>query len=187
MATVKEVILKHQKKEDGTWNIKIRVTKDRKSVYLPTSHYVTAKQLKKDFTIKDTFLTDMIAPVLAEYRKQISALGIRGERMTANEIADHLGKKKKEHEGVNFVEFCRDHIAQLKDEKKLSSADNLRTVLNSIIDFYETDIIMASDITALKLKEYEKYLKGRRVSEKAEQKPMITPVKGSSLGHNGSI
>lgn len=42
MATVKIVVLKHQKREDNTWNVKIRITHDRQSAYLATSHYVGA-------------------------------------------------------------------------------------------------------------------------------------------------
>ena len=47
MATVKIVILKHQKREDNTWNVKIRITHDRQSAYLATSHYVGAELINK--------------------------------------------------------------------------------------------------------------------------------------------
>lgn len=39
MATVKIVILKHQKREDDTWNVKIRIIHERQSSYIATAHY----------------------------------------------------------------------------------------------------------------------------------------------------
>ncbi|SHN33595.1 hypothetical protein SAMN05216524_110110 [Mucilaginibacter sp. OK098] len=56
MATIKEVILKHHKKEDGTYNIKFRLTHNPKITYINTNYFAGEKQLKKDFTKKDKFL-----------------------------------------------------------------------------------------------------------------------------------
>jgi hypothetical protein len=70
IATVKEVILKEKKCDDGTWNLKIRIIHDRRTAYISTSHYIGAKQIRKDFSIKDPFIEDLISPVLANYRKK---------------------------------------------------------------------------------------------------------------------
>jgi hypothetical protein len=75
MATVREVVLPHHKKEDGTWNVKIRVTHKRKCTYIDTEHFVNSKQLRKDHKIKDHFILDLLYPVLKEYRDKISGLG----------------------------------------------------------------------------------------------------------------
>ncbi|MBP1615461.1 MAG: tyrosine-type recombinase/integrase [Bacteroidetes bacterium] len=40
MATFKAEIYKHQKKANGTWNVKIRITHNREKKYLSTSIYV---------------------------------------------------------------------------------------------------------------------------------------------------
>ena len=54
MATVKIVILKHQKRDDGTWNVKIRITHERQSSYIATSHYVGIDLInKKTFELKE--------------------------------------------------------------------------------------------------------------------------------------
>lgn len=55
MPTVKIIVLKHQKREDNTWNVKIRITHDRKSAYIATSHYVGIDLInKKDFRVERT-------------------------------------------------------------------------------------------------------------------------------------
>lgn len=71
MATIREVVLKHHKKSDGTYNVKYRVTHNRKASYINSLHFVCDKQLKKDLSIKDTFLLAVISSELAEYRKKI--------------------------------------------------------------------------------------------------------------------
>lgn len=43
-ATVNGVVLKLQKKKDAIWNVKIRVTLNRKHSYLNTDHYTCVKQ-----------------------------------------------------------------------------------------------------------------------------------------------
>ena len=47
MATFKVVVLPHQKKEDGTYNVKIRVTQARKSKYIKTSQFVSAQDISR--------------------------------------------------------------------------------------------------------------------------------------------
>lgn len=176
MATVNAVILKNEQKKDGTWNVKIRVTQKRASTYISTPHYLIAKQLRKDFTIKDTFIIDLIAPVLAEYRKVISALGIRGEMMTAKEIADRL-KVYHQSKDVNFSQFLDVHIEKLILAGKTSSADNFKTVRNSLHDFFAGNTIMASDITFKMLKSYERFLtQPRKVARKDQYGKSVTRI-----------
>ncbi|SEB22221.1 hypothetical protein [Pedobacter hartonius] len=80
MTTISEVIRHSRKKKtDGTWNVQIRVTVDRKSGYLETQHWVSAKQIKKQgktYVLKDPFIINLIAPELAKYRDMISALDL---------------------------------------------------------------------------------------------------------------
>src|ERR1700709_1905819 len=74
MATIKEVVLKHHKKEDGTYNLKYRLTHNRKITYINTNHFVGEKQLKKDFTVKDKFLLSVISTEVANFRIKLLEL-----------------------------------------------------------------------------------------------------------------
>ena len=47
MATFKAEVYAHQKKSDGTYNIKIRVTHNRQKRYLATTYYVTKEDLTR--------------------------------------------------------------------------------------------------------------------------------------------
>lgn len=161
MATVKEVVLKENLRDDGTWNLKIRITHNRRTAYLPTSHYLTSKQLKRDFSLKDPFIEDLISPVLANYRKKISSLGARINSMSAKDIADFL-KKEDMPDAVHFINFAENYIGELKSNGKEGSARNMQTVVYSLIDFFGTRDILAINITAHSLFELESYLRKPR-------------------------
>ena len=47
LCTVKAVILPSARRSDGTWNVKVRITYNRRSRWLPTPVYVTAAQLTR--------------------------------------------------------------------------------------------------------------------------------------------
>ena len=47
MATFKAEVYAHQKREDGTYNIKIRVTQNKRKKYLATVWYVSKEDLTR--------------------------------------------------------------------------------------------------------------------------------------------
>ena len=53
LCTVKAVILPSARRADGTWNVKIRITYDRRSRWLATPVYVTQAQLTRSYRLKD--------------------------------------------------------------------------------------------------------------------------------------
>jgi len=185
MATVREVVLPHHKKEDGTWNVKIRVTHNRKSTYIDTQHYVGAKQLKKDFRIKDQFILDLIYPLLIEYRTKISELGSKLTFYNCKTLAHYLlSGGQVRAEDINIIEFGREQIKELRLADRNGSADDMRRVVNSLVDFFKTDQIPITHIRAGFLAEYESFLTAPRMMTRINQgKPATRKVKG--LGKTG--
>lgn len=53
MATVPAVILKTGGKKDGTWKVKIRLWRKDKPKYIPADHFVTARRIKSDGSLKN--------------------------------------------------------------------------------------------------------------------------------------
>jgi hypothetical protein len=141
MATVKEVILKEKKREDGTWNLKIRIIHNRKTAYISTSHYIGPKQIRKDFSIKDPFIEDLISPVLANYRKKISSIGARINSMSAKDIADFL-KEDDTPGDIHFIDFSEKYIIELKSNDQIGSARNMQTVVYSLLIFSAPEIYL---------------------------------------------
>ena len=107
MATFGIKVFKHHKKKDGTFNVKVRVTKDRKTAYMDTIHYVTAKQLTKEYEVKDTAVLKELYNTIEVYRESVTRLGAKTAYMSAEDIRAFLEQKS---EKVDFLDFCQQHI-----------------------------------------------------------------------------
>ena len=67
MATFKAEVYKHQKRSDGTWNVKIRVTHNRQKKYLSTPIYVKQDDItRSSFKLKKN-ITDKTDKMIEEY------------------------------------------------------------------------------------------------------------------------
>ena len=72
MATFKICVFEHQLREDGRFPISIRITNNRKSVYLKTGMYATRSHISKDFsTVKDRYIARSIDRKIQEYKEVI--------------------------------------------------------------------------------------------------------------------
>ncbi|MHB8207128.1 hypothetical protein [Mucilaginibacter sp.] len=103
MATVSAVVYQDQKKADGTYNVKIRVFHKKERRILDTTHFVTDRQLDKEFKIKDKQLVKILDEILDDYRESISQLGPKLDFFNVEELKNYLRDKDKE---VDFIAFC---------------------------------------------------------------------------------
>lgn len=181
MATISAVILKSNKKKDGTYNVNIRIWHRNKPKYIPTEHWVTSKQVKTNGTIKDPIIIKLMNPVLDEYRCRISQLGKRVSHFDADGLAKWLisGEQRGADE-INLIEFGENKVKELKAEKRLASAANMVTVLNSLKDYFNSEVVPVTEISANMLRSYEKYLKGSRTITRLNQ--FGNPVKREMQG-----
>ena len=166
MATVCAKILKHHLKADGTYNVKIRITHKNEKRYIDTDHYVTEKQLSKNMAIKDPIINRKVNQKIDDYRVAISELGEKLEFFSAEALRDYLCNKNTE---INFIQFCDDHIRQLRKDKRDGTASNHTTVRNSLADFFKREKISILEITAVMLKSYERFLRGKRTMTRVNQ------------------
>ncbi|MGF7079595.1 phage integrase SAM-like domain-containing protein [Mucilaginibacter sp. UYCu711] len=169
MATVREVIVPTEKKKDGTWNVKIRVNHKAKTLYLKTHHFVTDKQIRKDFTIKDSIILDLIYPVLKEYRIKISELGPKLELLEVSRLVIILTKKEQTADDINIIEYGKKRIEELKKAKRNASAANMTTIVYSLMDYFKIDFVPVTEIRTKMLHDYEKYLRSTRTISRPDQ------------------
>lgn len=186
-ATVNGVVLKLQKKKDATWNVKIRVTLNRKHSYLDTDHYICVKQLTNKFRIKDQFILDALYPKLRDYRKLIGELGERINSYNAQALANYLENGGLiTAEQINVISFGTSQIEKLRFLKRTGSAGNMLSVVNHLVDFIDGDTFLAiTEIRAKMLYRYEEFLKTPRFMLRNNQKgkPILSEFVG--LAPNG--
>jgi hypothetical protein len=163
MATIREVILPNQKREDGTWNVKIRVTHQRKVNYISTQHYVGAKQIRPDHSIKDPIILNAISPTLKDYREKISELGPKLEVFDLPRLINYLTNKMEiTAEEINVIKFGRNMIAEMKAKGRDGSAHTINTVVNGLVDFFGSENVPVTEIRANMLIKYEVFLRSER-------------------------
>jgi integrase len=163
MATLKAVVLKHQLREDGTYNVKIRVTHDRRSAYIPTEHYISARQVSADCKkIKDQFILQQLDITLARLRKEISALGPKVSLYTARTLAEHLAEViRPGSDSIDFLEYAQKKAEDLKSVGRTSVASSYVGVIHNLKRFLGRDKLEFKEITVKFLENYETYLRTR--------------------------
>ena len=185
MATVRAVVLLHQKKEDGTWNVKIRISHKRNSAYIETYHFVTQKQLRKDFTIKDQFILTALNPILDGYRKKIGEYGDKLDFHTVTSLRDLLVNGEVRAETINFIAFGWNQVEMIRKGERKGCIGNFKSVMYGLQDFFNTDIVPITEINSKMLCKYEKHLKMPRTMMRPDQYGKMRPRYSNGVTDGG--
>lgn len=184
MATLKIDILKHHQRRDGTYNVKILLTHQRKKAHIATSIYVSKEQITKKFDLKDPFLKDELNLKIKKYREIINGME-NTDLYTAKELATYIeGKAKRGNAGIDFIAFSRAHVEELRRKGKTSTASSLTTTLNGIIDYFGREKVAIQEINYKFLTDFEAYLKTeRKISRKDQLGKERKTVEKGLAGH----
>lgn len=158
MATLKAVIMKPDKRADGTWNVKIRITHNRAVRNIPTSMYVSKSDLTASMKIKNRAILDKCDDLIREYRQRLNVLNLELNDMPLSMIVERITSRSSS-EGVEFIEFCEAWMARNAGKPGLSTR---KSALNAFKRFYGRDVIMCSEITSKVMREFEQSLTGVR-------------------------
>lgn len=159
MATFKAEVYKHQKRADGTWNVKVRVTHNRQKKYLSTPIYAKPEDITRSFKLKKN-ITDKTDKMIDVYEGICADLGLRLKGMSMEELIMELEKGgEPKNENIDFFAFANKVIYQLNKDGKTGSAKNYQTTIESLKRFIHRDILFISEITYGFMKDYEAYLK----------------------------
>ncbi len=183
MATVSAKIFEHHEKNDGTFNIKYIVYHKGERRHIDSPHFVSKRQLTKDFEIKDKVVLRWLEETLDDYRILISSVGPRLDFFTCEELRDYLRDHNKE---IDIVQFADEHIKFLKSEEQNREpySRTFRKIKNSLIDYFGRAEISINEIHSNMLYGYERFLKTSRKQTRINQlgKPVTTIEKGLSRG-----
>lgn len=103
MATFKYEIFKDRKRIDGTYNVKIRVTHNRKLKRIPTSIYVTKEDITKGFKIKNQSILDELNNIISIYRSKCNLLSLLINDMDITELVEHITKTDESSLKIDFI------------------------------------------------------------------------------------
>lgn len=154
---VKAVILPHHVKDDGSVNIKIRITHNRKVKYLPTTEVARKGDYSKSYVITKNSLVRRLSTTVEELETIIAEKdALEYQLMDIQDVVDFIVSRKKAKEKfvLDFFEFGHEWASK----KQKYSGTNYRCALNSFAKFLGTDSLDISAITSSLMRRYENHL-----------------------------
>ena len=159
MLTINAEIKKDGLRSDGTYNVKLRFTLDRKMRRLATSLFVTSKDLNKDLKIKQSSpIKQKVDMLIRNYQEKCAKLQIELNHYTIDEVMDYLDGEHQKQQTIDFIKFSREWIASTT----IKGASNYTSALNSLIRFIGKEELDMNLITLDFLEKFKAFLNKER-------------------------
>ena len=159
MLTIKAEIKRSELKADGTYNVKIRFTLDRKVKRLSTNLFVTQQDLTKSLKFKeDTSIKREIDRLVLYYREQCLKLQLDQNHYSLDEIIEFLNGEQEKQQTIDFIKFSREWIASTT----IKGATNYTTAINALVRFVGKEELDINLITLDFLEQFKAFLIGER-------------------------
>ena len=159
MLTIKAEIKRSELKVDGTYNVKIRFTLDRKVKRLSTNLFVTQQDLTKSLKFKeDTSIKREIDRLVLYYREQCLKLQLDQNHYSLDEIIEFLNGEQEKQQTIDFIKFSREWIASAT----IKGAPNYTTAINALVRFVGKEELDINLITLEFLEQFKAFLIGER-------------------------
>lgn len=176
MATFKPEV--QNKRNDGTYNVRIRVTHNRVIRRLSTNIYVTGDDLTRSLKIKNQSVLDQCEPLLKKCRDFCNTLGFE---LTTMQIDDLVDRIKTHLEGadvfhLDFIEYAKQKAA---DMNKGTGATYL-IMLSALQRYIKRDNLDITEISTTFLRGFEKFLEAEPSQQGSNRKTEKTDIKPKS-------
>ena len=159
MLTIKAEIKRSELKVDGTYNVKIRFTLDRKVKRLSTNLFVTQQDLTKSLKFKeDTSIKRAIDRLVLYYREQCFKLQLDQNHYSLDEIIEFLNGEQEKQQTIDFIKFSREWIASTT----IKGAPNYTTAINALVRFIGKEELDINLITLDFLESFKAFLNKER-------------------------
>lgn len=154
MATFKAEV--QNKRADGTYNVRIRVTHNRQIKRLSTNIYVTSEDLTRTGKIKNQKILDKCEPLLKKCRDTCSDLGFSIDNMDIDELADKI---KIQLQGGDRFKLDFIAYAKRKAESMNPGTGGLYiTMINALQRYIKRDNLDIAEINTAFLRGFENFL-----------------------------
>lgn len=144
------------KRRDGTYNVKIRVTHNRRTLKVATHLYAGARDLTRGLNFKNREIIDRSDEIIRRWRDIVTKLGVAGDSMDVKQIVEHI--KEVERDGdvfkLDFIKYGR----ELATKKSKGTRDVYDTALNALERHMRGKPLDISKITVKFLEGFENFI-----------------------------
>lgn len=186
MLTIRAEVLKAGLKNDGTYNIKVRITYNREVKRLSTNLFATQADITKSFKLKDGTTIKLSADKLIHnYQEICSKLQLEAQNYTINDIIAHFKGEQRKSQEIDFIKFSREWIAHAT----IKGVENYTTAINAFIAFLGKEELNINHLNKDLLEKFTSYINTKReakVKELIKQGKRVPSNRAVSL-YLGSI
>ena len=148
MATFKAEIYAHQKRADGTYNIKIRVTHKQRKKYLSTPWYVGKEDMTRALKLKNQRYIDMVEDLLRKYRSICNSVGEGLDDMSVEQVVELITRKETDKPfDLDIVDYTRKFVTKLDKAGRGGTARAYEVAINSLCRFVGRESVSIKEIT----------------------------------------
>ncbi len=159
MLTINAEIRRNRQRSDGTYNVKLRFTLDRKTRRLATSLFVTSKDITKDLKIKQSSpVKKEVDSLIRSYQEKCAKLQVDLNNHTIDEVMDYLDCERQKQQVIDFIKFSREWITSTT----IKGAPNYTSALNALIRFIGKEELDVNLITLDFLEQFKAFLNKER-------------------------
>ena len=185
MLTFKAEVLKNKRKNDGTYNVKIRMTYKREVKRLPTSIFVRSEDLTKSFKLKNPKFIKEADSLVRHYQEICATLALETSTYTLDEILEYIKTEQERNKTIDFIQFCKDWL----ETTEIKGRKNYKSALKVFTTYIGKEHLTTNQVTKELLKGFMEYLllkRAKRVAELEKQGKRIPSNRIVSL-YMGSI
>lgn len=155
--TFKAVVYADNKRQDGTYNVKIRLTHRRQSLKISTNIYVASHQLTRSLKIKDQSVVDETARIITSWRTIVGTLGVAADTLTAKQIVEYIKQTELRDQAfsLDFIAYIRKVAAGLSP----GTGKNYMAAANALARYTDGMPLDISNITVRMLSDFERFLR----------------------------
>lgn len=183
--TFKAMVYSDTKRRDGTYNIKIRVTHNRRNLKVSTNLYAEPKDLTRSLKIKRREYIDQTNAIIERWRGIVTKLGKSADTMDVKQIVEHIDYIEKNGEDfkLDFIEYGRTVAASKSD----GTRGTYNTALNALSRFVKGRTLDISKITAKFLSEFERFIENEPTHRGDRKNGIVQIDKSKSGGRAASL
>ena len=159
MLTIKAEVQRDKQRSDGTYNVKVRFTQDRKVKRLSSSLFVTSKDLTKSFNFKEgTTAKREVDKLIQTYQEKCAKLQLEVNHYTLDDIFSFLKSEREQTQSIDFIQYCKEWL----ETTGIKGKKNYQSALNSFISYLGKEHLKTDEVTSQLLNGFKVHLNLRR-------------------------
>jgi integrase len=176
MVTLKIVVLRENKRKNGSMPVYAKITQNRDRAYIKTPFFVFASQLKRG-EIKDSYLLPSINLLYNRIAEILKDLGFNVNQFSMKDLKVYIETKlqnKDQNASIDFFEFAKTFIENMQNDGRKGSSENYATAVRNLAKFLGRDTLGFNEMTATFCKRYHNWMVKNKLGARGQELYLVS-------------